>query len=243
LALWDLWSKLQGKAVSEIALGKVAFDIPTSATLGICPKAEWAERISEVARFSAIKVKMNAEPDLDFLKAIRSQSSAAIRVDANCSWSGLSIVPLSHKLADLGVEFIEQPLPPSEDGIMKEFLRESCLPILADESCEGIADIMGLVGRFSGFNIKLVKCGGLTPALAMVRLGRELGLKTMVGCMLESSLLISAGAVAAQDADYADLDGSWLLGEDPFTGMEILGGKIRIGPGSGWGVQPKLPSP
>ncbi len=242
LALWDLWSKLKGLRVSEAALGKVAWDIKTSATLGLCPKEEWPERLSEMSGFTAIKVKMHAEPDFELLQSIRMHSTASIRVDANGSWSGLAIGPLSKKLAELGVEFIEQPLPPEEDNRMSGILKESCLPIIADESCAGPADIPGLIGRFSGFNVKLVKCGGLTPALAMLKQGRELGLKTMVGCMLESSLLISAGAVAAQNADYADLDGSWLLGEDPFTGMEIVNGAIRLGQEPGWGVELKPPA-
>ena len=96
-------------------------------------------------------------------------------------------------------------------------------------------------GRFSGFNIKLVKCGGITPGLAMLREGKRLGLKVMVGCMLESSLLISAGAVVAQDADYADLDGSWLLRDDPFEGLVMNSGRIEPNGLPGLGMKPKLP--
>jgi L-Ala-D/L-Glu epimerase len=139
------------------------------------------------------------------------------------------------------VEFIEQPLPPSEEARMEEILRKSEMAIFADESCRGPEDLEKLPGRFSGFNIKLVKCGGLTPALEMIRIGRKLDLKIMVGCMLESSLLISAGMVVAQGADYADLDGSWLLADDPFTGLEITGGHIRPPVDGGFGVRPVLP--
>lgn len=239
LALWDLHAKLTGRTVSECALGRPAGPVPTSATLGICPAEEWPERIAELVSFPAVKVKVGAEPYVDLLLAIRARTPAALRIDANCAWGGLDIPAASGMLADLGVEFIEQPLYPQEDGRMEDILRRSRLPIFADESCAGPADVARLEGRFSGFNIKLVKCGGITPALEMIRSGRRLGLKIMVGCMLESSLLIAAGAVVAQEADYADLDGSWLLRDDPFEGLEISGGKIVPGSGSGFGVNPR----
>lgn len=241
LALWDLLSKAMGKTASECILGKSARPIPTSATLGICPPEEWPGRIDEVAGFPAVKVKMGAEVDLALLQAIRNRTDAALRIDANGAWSELDIPGECGRLAEMGVEFLEQPLPPSEDTRMESVLREANLPILADESCRGPEDVERLPGRFSGFNIKLVKCGGLTPALEMIRLGRKLDLKIMVGCMLESSLLISAGAVAAQEADYADLDGSWLLADDPFRGLRITGGHLQPSSLPGFGVQPMLP--
>jgi L-Ala-D/L-Glu epimerase len=241
VALWDLWSKLQGKTVVEAALGRMPEAIPTSATLGICPKEEWPSRIEEVARFPAIKVKLDAAVDTDLLEAIRDRSKAAIRVDANGSWGGLDVPAISGRLESLGVEFIEQPLLPSEDARMEAILRGSRLPIFADESCAGLEDVQRLPDRFSGFNIKLVKCGGITPALTMLREGKRLGLKVMVGCMLESSLLISAGAVVAQEADYADLDGSWLLRDDCFEGLSIVEGRILPNPGPGLGVIPQMP--
>jgi L-alanine-DL-glutamate epimerase-like enolase superfamily enzyme len=124
---------------------------------------------------------------------------------------------------------------------MEALLRASALPIMADESCARPEDVERLPGRFSGFNIKLVKCGGLTPALAMLRRGRELGLKVMIGCMLESSLLIAAGCVAAQEADYADLDGSWLLKDDPCRGLAIADGHIVPAAVPGLGAEPIWP--
>lgn len=243
LALWDLHAKLIRRTVSECALGRPAGPISTSATLGLCPEAEWPERIAELVTFPAVKVKVGAELDTKLLLAIRARTPAVLRVDANCAWGGLDIPEASGILKDLGVEFIEQPLYPKDDGRMEEILRRSRLPIFADESCAGPADVPGLAGRFSGFNIKLVKCGGITPALEMIRSGRSLGLKIMVGCMLESSLLIAAGAVVAQEADFADLDGSWLLRDDPFEGLEISGGRILPGSLPGFGVNPRPEPP
>jgi L-Ala-D/L-Glu epimerase len=243
IALWDLHAKLTGRTAAECAFDKPAHPVPTSATLGICPREEWPSRIEEVAGFPAVKIKLDARVDTDLVKAIRARTSAAVRVDANGAWAGLDIESISASLRDLGVEFIEQPLLPSEDARMEAILRASSLPIFADESCAVAADVDRLPGRFSGFNIKLVKCGGITPALSMLRNGKRLGLKTMVGCMLESSLLISAGAVVAQEADHADLDGSWLLRDDCFEGLEIVNGRLLPTTGLGLGVFPsKYPS-
>ncbi|MDB5049746.1 MAG: Mandelate racemase/muconate lactonizing protein [Fibrobacteres bacterium] len=241
VALWDLHSKLAGESATESATGAAAHAVPTSATLGICPREEWPERIGEVAGFPAVKVKLDAQVDMDLLQAIRARTPAAIRVDANGAWGGLDIADISARLEALGVEFIEQPLPPGEDARMEAILRVSRLPIFADESCAGPDDVARLPGRFSGFNIKLVKCGGITPALAMLREGKRLGLKVMVGCMLESSLLIAAGAVVAQGADYADLDGSWLLRDDPFRGLKMVQGRIEPNFAPGLGVNPEPP--
>jgi L-Ala-D/L-Glu epimerase len=239
LALWDLLAKQMGVTAGECALGRKPRDIATSVTLGICPREEWPERLAELSDFSSIKVKMDASADMDIIRFIRDRSQAAIRVDANGAWSAANAPALVEKLAALGVELIEQPLPPSEDGRMAALLKDFCLPVFADESCATTHDIVKLPGRFSGFNIKLVKCGGLTPALSMLRMGRAVGLKVMVGCMLESSLLISAGVIAAQNADYADLDGSWLLRDDPFEGLEINRGRLWPSEALGLGVTPK----
>jgi L-alanine-DL-glutamate epimerase-like enolase superfamily enzyme len=241
VALWDLHSKLLGKTAAEAALGRAARPVATSATLGICPREEWPGRIEELAEFPAVKVKLDATVQTDLIQAIRARTPAAIRVDANGAWAGLDIAAISERLEALGVEFIEQPLLPSEDARMETILRQSRLPIMADESCALPEDVGKLQGRFHGFNIKLVKCGGITPGLAMLREGKRLGLKVMVGCMLESSLLISAGAIVAQDADYADLDGSWLLRDDPFRGLDIRQGCIQPNGGPGLGVEPIRP--
>lgn len=238
VALWDLFGKLTGRGAAELAWGTAPRAVATSATLGICPPEEWPARIAEAAEFPVIKVKVGADESLDLLRAVRAGSRSAIRVDANCAWGGLDIGPLSRRLAELGVEFLEQPLPREEDARMPDLLRESCLPILADESCATLEEVEGLAGRFSGFNIKLVKCGGITPALRMLEAARRLGLRTMVGCMLESSLLIAAGWVAAQRSDYADLDGAWLLRNDPFRGLPLEQGRLLPPAGPGLGIRP-----
>lgn len=238
VALWDLFSRLGGRSVVDAAYGVPARPVPSSATLGICPEDQWPERIAEASEFPAIKLKLDASADFGVVRAAKARSRAAIRVDANCAWGCLDVAALSEELAGLGVEFIEQPLPREEDRRMPALLKASRLPVFADESCALPEDVEALPGRFAGFNIKLVKCGGITPALRMLDAAGRLGLKTMVGCMLESSLLISAGFVIGQRTDYADLDGSWLLRDDPFQGMAVRRGCLQPPAGPGLGVRP-----
>jgi L-alanine-DL-glutamate epimerase-like enolase superfamily enzyme len=228
LALWDWLAKRKGVTVSQLALGTPLQPVQTFCTIGISGREELLEKIAELQGFPLIKIKSDARADLSAVRTVRERTGATLAVDANCAWVDISIAKVSRELAALGVAFIEQPLAPGSDPQMAEYLAASELPILADESCVALEDVERLPRRFSGFNIKLVKCGGLTPALAMARRGRELGLTTMVGCMLESSLLIAAGTVVAQQTDYADLDGAWLLADDPFEGTIPLHNGVLI---------------
>ena len=212
--------------------------VRTFCTIGISDALELERKVEELRGFPLIKLKSDSSADLAPVAYIARRTGAALAVDANCAWGEVVIGAVSRELAKWGVRFIEQPLSPADDESMPGILAASALPILADESCVTREDVERLAGRYSGFNLKLVKCGGLTPALAMARRGRELGLKTMVGCMLESSLLIAAGMVAAQQTDFADLDGAWLLRDDPFTGLSLSQGVLTPGSGPGFGVEP-----
>ena len=142
----------------------------------------------------------------------------------------------SAALKELGGEFIEQPLAADDYSGMAEVFRHAALPIVADESCRGPADIDRCRGCFHGINVKLVKCGGLTPARQMLERARRLGLKTMVGCMCESSVGISAAAQLLPLVDYADLDGALLLESDIATGVTISRGQIEYPQENGCGV-------
>lgn len=240
LALWDWLGKRQGIPVAELALGQPARPVESFCTIGICSPEELAARAAGFREHSLIKIKSDAQAQLGPVRTVRSWGDARLAVDANCAWADVDLAPLSRELSSLGVEFIEQPLHPSEDFRMQGLLAESALPLVADESCVTLENVEAMPGRFSGFNVKLVKCGGLTPALQMLARGRELGLLTMVGCMLESSLLIAAGAVAAQKSDYADLDGAWLLADDPSTGVGFERGLLRLSGAPGLGCEVHL---
>ena len=238
IALWDWLARRENCTVCELAWGKRPRPVATFATIGISTPEELDARVAELRGFPLIKIKSDAMADLGPARFVRERTGAALAIDANCAWGAHDVSALARQLAGWEVKFIEQPFSPEEDARMPELLAASPLPVFADESCVVEDDVRRMPGRFSGLNIKLAKCGGLTPAMRMLKRARELGLRTMVGCMLESSVLISAGAVVAQQTDFADLDGAWLIRDDPFRGARYengilhTDGIVRIAEGS-----------
>lgn len=184
------------------------------------------------------KIKLGTKQDIEIVKALRKHTDAPFRIDANCAWTPVETVDTSFVLKDLGVEFIEQPLP-REMGLRghKKVLKHGALPIIADESFRGAEDLADCVRRFHGINIKLVKCGGLTPALKIIKQARQLGLKIMIGCMTESSIGISAAAQLLPLVDYADLDGAILLKKDIAKGVTLENGVVSYSGGAGIGAE------
>jgi L-alanine-DL-glutamate epimerase-like enolase superfamily enzyme len=136
----------------------------------------------------------------------------------------------------MGIEFVEQPLPASKDALMKPVKAASPLPLVGDESVLHPRDIPALIGLFDGINIKLAKCGGITRAYEMAAIGRALGFRLMLGCMIESSLGIAAGVAVAPLFDWLDLDGNLLISNDPFKGLTIVDGRWQEPMGPGLGV-------
>lgn len=235
VALWDWLGKRHDCSVAELALGEVARPVASFATIGISGQEELDRKLRELSGFPRVKIKADEGGDLFAAACVRAaMPEACIAVDANCAWGGVDFAKMAPELAGLRIEFIEQPFPPGRDSEMAGL--RAGVPVMADESCVTVEDVERIPGRFAGFNIKLVKCGGLTPALRMARRGRELGLRTMVGCMLESSLLIAAGAVVGQLTDYADLDGAWLLADDPVQGWSFARGVLSPAEGVGLGA-------
>jgi len=237
LALWDWLGRRRGVTASELAWNAAARPVTTFCTIGLSDQEELIAKVNEARDFPRIKIKAAHDASLEAIRYARAHTRALLAVDANCAWDGADLLSLSRELADLGVAFIEQPLPPARDA---ELSRASArLPLMADESCVIEEDVDRAAGRYSGCNIKLVKCGGMTPGLRMARRCRELGLLSMVGCMLESSALISAGAVVAQGADFADLDGAWLLSDDSFDGWVFDRGILQPPASPGLGLTPR----
>ncbi len=240
-ALWDLWGKLDHRAAARILWAEKPVSFLTSVTLSAsCPEEspeDFEARLEEVRGFPCVKVKLDASGDLTALRRLRAVGVPRLRVDANASWTPDQCRALLPDLRELGVEALEQPLPPELDEEMMEITKNSPLPVIADESCVDAEDVRRLAPLFSGVNIKLVKCGGLTAGVAMLRLARQLGLKIMVGCMLESSVLIAAGLALAQSAEWADLDGQWLLAADPFAGLGFADGQLMPSEKPGLGVR------
>jgi L-alanine-DL-glutamate epimerase-like enolase superfamily enzyme len=235
VALWDWFAQREGVSVAELLWGKKPRPVTTFCTIGLSSREELESKLAELGGFPRIKIKADRTGSLDAVRLARTRTDAMLAVDANCAWSADDIRPLAGELAGLGVEFIEQPLPPEQDAAMPG---AHPLPFIADESCVTADDVPRAAAHFDGFNIKLVKCGGITPARRMALRGRDLGMRLMTGCMLESSLLIAAGAAIAQRTGYADLDGAWLLADDPFTGWAFSKGVLLPPGGAGLGSVP-----
>lgn len=232
LALWDLLGRKGGVSVCELVWGTKPAPVTSFCTIGLSNEQELAAKIEELRFNPLIKLKSDQHADLSPAERVVRSCAGQISVDANCAWGVKSLQELMPRLQALGVLFVEQPVAPGREAVLGRYP----VPLFADESCVEEADVERVGEHYSGFNIKLVKCGGLTPALRMLRRGRELGLQVMVGCMLESSLLIGAAAVVAQQTDYADLDGAWLLKDDPFQGCTLENGILTPSQGSGFGV-------
>jgi L-alanine-DL-glutamate epimerase-like enolase superfamily enzyme len=158
-------------------------------------------------------------------------------VDANEGWTLEDALARLEWLQEMGVELVEQPLPADQHAEMCELKKQSPLPLFADESVARAEDIPRLAEAFDGINIKLMKCGGLGEALRMIHVARAHGLKIMLGCMVESSMAITAAAHIAPLVDHADLDGNLLITNDPFIGAEVSEGKLVLPIEPGLGVR------
>jgi L-alanine-DL-glutamate epimerase-like enolase superfamily enzyme len=209
----------------------------TNYTIGIDTIEVMVRKMEEFPGWPIYKIKLGTADDLGIVRELRNHTAAVFRVDANCAWDAETTIRISGPLGELGVEFIEQPLAPDRWDEMKNVVRRSALPIIADESCGTEPDVQRCRGHFHGINVKLVKCGGLTPAKRMIEQGRQLGLKTMVGCMTESSVGISAIAQLLPLLDYVDMDGALLLARDIATGVRIERGRILYPKEAGCGVR------
>ena len=238
-ALHDMVGKRLGVPLYKLWGLDPAASPPTSFTIGIAPDEDTLRaRVADAEQYPVLKLKLGTKWDERIVRVVRELApNKVLRVDANAAWtpkSALRIVPL---LQELGVEFVEQPLPPGDiDGL--RFVRErSSLPIVADESCLVSGDIPKLAGVVDGINIKLAKCGGLREALRMIATARAHDMLVMAGCMIESSLGITAAAHFAPLLDCADFDGAALVSNDPYAGATIDGGTIKLPEGAGLGVE------
>jgi len=238
VAAHDLWGKLRKRPVWELWGLRIDGPLPlTNYTLGIDTIEVMVRKMEEFAGWPIYKIKLGTADDLAIVRELRRHTSAVFRVDANCAWDAETTIRLSGPLKELGVEFIEQPLPLYRWDEMREVMRRSALPIIADESCRREPDVRRCCGHFHGINVKLVKCGGLTPARRMIAQARQLGLKTMVGCMTESSVGISAIAQLLPMLDYVDMDGALLLAQDIASGVRIERGRVIYPDENGCGVR------
>lgn len=210
LPLWKYWGLDPSKTPQ------------TSFTIGIDSLDKVISKVAEAARFPVLKIKLGAANDMEILREVRRLCpKKTLRVDANTGWSVNEAIAKAKICEKLGIEFIEQPIPPGRNAAFKRIKNKIGVPLMTDESSIVPEDIPALKGCVDGINIKLVKCGGLREGLKMIHTARACGLKIMLGCMIESSVLISAAAQLSPLVDYADLDGNLLVSDDPFSGVAI----------------------
>jgi len=236
MAGWDLFGKLHGRPLKDFWKSENDLNPITDYTIGI----DTIERMVEKAQekdWPIYKIKLGTDNDIAIVEALRRNTKAIIRIDANAAWKAEEALEKILAFKDLGVEFIEQPLAKDDWEGMKFLFDKSPLPLIADESCVSEQDVKKCPGHFHGINIKLTKCGGITPALRMIKEARELALTVMIGSMNESTIGSAAIAHLMPQADYADLDGPLLLEEDIATGLTYKSdGQVITSAGPGLGI-------
>ncbi len=211
----------------------------TTLSIGIGTPDITRQKVREAADFPLLKVKVGLQTDEATIDAVRSVTKKPIRVDANEGWRVKEeAVRKINWLESQGVEFVEQPMPASMIEETRWVRGRVHIPIIADEACLHPRDIPRLVDAYDGVNIKLMKCGGILEAYRMIQIAKSLGMKTMLGCMIESSIGVTAAAHLSPLVDYADLDGNLLIDNDPYVGVRVEKGKLLLGDAPGLGLRP-----
>ncbi len=235
IAFNDLYARKKGKKLYELWGMKQNKNILSNFTIGIDSIDKMLAKMKETP-WPVYKIKLGTKEDLNIVKALRQHSHAVFRIDANGAWGVEETLKNAVELKKLGVEFLEQPLSAENKEGQKIIFKKSVIPIIADESCQIEADVENCFQLFHGINIKLVKCGGLTPARRMLSRAKNLGMAKMVGCMTESSIGISAIAHLLPELDYVDMDGALLLKNDIASGVTLKKGKINYSELNGTGA-------
>ncbi|GAB3661698.1 dipeptide epimerase [Echinicola sediminis] len=236
MAAWDIFTKRKRLKLYEY-LKLDPSNIPTTNfTIGIASTEKMVEKMQELD-WPIYKIKLGTDHDLEIVRELRRHTKATFRIDANCAWTADQAITYAEELKKLQVEFMEQPLAKDDLEGMREVYNHSKLPVIADESCIVEADVDKCHGLFHGINVKLVKAGGITPGLRMLYKAKKLGMKTMVGCMTESSVGITAIAHIAPLLNYVDMDGAMLLARDIAKGVHIEPGKVTFPEGPGIGAE------
>ncbi|MDG2195188.1 MAG: dipeptide epimerase [Polaribacter sp.] len=235
MAFNDLYAKRKKKKLYEVWGYDISKNPMTDYTIGIDTVEKMIAKMKELP-WPIYKIKLGTRDDIAIVSELRKHTDAIFRIDANCGWTADEAIENSKKLKELGVEFLEQPLKADDFEGAKKLFKHSALPVIADESCIVESDVEKCAGLFHGINVKLTKCGGLTPGRRMLLKAKSLGMKTMVGCMTESTVGISAIAHILPLLDYVDMDGGLLLKKDIASGITINNGVISYADEFGTGV-------
>ena len=237
MALWDIRGQREAQPVWRL-IGADANEAPaTSFTIGIDLPEVIDEKVDAAAPYTILKVKVGIPGDMEILDRVIARSGKTVRVDANEGWDLETAVEKTLELYRRKVELCEQPLPHDAEEDLRELKRLCPIPVILDESIVGVKEVDARHDQGHGINIKLMKCGGITPALEMIERARAHGLRVMIGCMLETSLGVTAAAHLSPLCDYADLDGNLLLRDDPFEGVRVVAGRLVLPETPGLGVR------
>ncbi len=229
IALHDLVGKIMGQPWYKI-WGYSAENTPnTSFTIGIDTEEVVKQKVKEAAEFKILKVKLGRDNDKEMIETIRSVTDVPMCVDVNQGWTDKKMaLDMVNWLKEKDIEFVEQPMPKENVDDIAWLTENSPLPIIGDEAVQRLSDIQKTVGIYSGINIKLMKCTGMREAHKMINLARANNMKVMIGCMTETSCAVSAAAQLSPKVDWADLDGNLLISNDPYTGVQVIEGKITL---------------
>ena len=237
IALHDLIGKLVGEPFYRL-FGLNPHKTPlTSFTIGLDTPEIIKQKVAEAGPYKVLKIKLGRDNDREMVEVIKSQTDKPLCVDVNQGWTDRNkALEMAVWLKEKGVLFLEQPMPKEMKDDIAWLTQRSPLPVIGDEAIQNISDLLNNRDIYSGVNIKLMKCGGLNSAMKMINMARAFGMKVMIGCMTETSCAVSAAAQLSPLADWCDLDGNLLINNDPFTGVEIVDGKITLPERSGIGV-------
>ena len=237
IALFDWMGKKLGVPLYRY-FGLDAADAPiTTFSIGIDTPDLTRAKVREAGDYPVLKIKVGLDSDEATVEAVRSVTKKPLRVDANEGWKDKEeAVRKINWLESQGVEFVEQPMPAAMLEETRWVRSRVHLPIIADEACLGASAVPQLVNSYDGVNVKLDKCGGVLEAKRTIDIAKALGMKTMLGCMVSSSVSVTAAAHLSPLVDYADLDGNLLISNDPFTGVQVRKGKLILPEGPGLGL-------
>ncbi|MBN2451706.1 MAG: dipeptide epimerase [Lentisphaeria bacterium] len=241
IALHDLCGKLVGLPLYRW-FGLTPDNLPpTSYTIGMDTIPAMVAKAREMASWPVLKIKVGGPGDVEAVRAIRGETDAVLRVDANGGWRTVEeAIDRIRRLQPCGIQFVEQPIPRGNPDGLRAIRRNTGLPIFADEDAQTVRDLPALAGCVDGINIKLMECGGIREAVRMIHVARALGMQVMLGCMVETSLSLTAAAHLLPLADYSDLDSALLLEEDPFLGFTVRNGIGTVPEGPGLGARPGI---
>ncbi len=245
LALHDLIGKELGKPVYDL-LGLDPSATPvTSFTIGIADPELTLRKVAEAGDHPILKIKLGIgapSEQVETIAAVRSRYQGVLRIDANEGWDVATAVRILNELERFGIELCEQPVPAGHPEQLRAVRERVSIPIVADEDALVASDLPRLFGCVDGVNVKLAKTGGIRGALAMIHTARAMGLRVMIGCMVESAVASTAAAQISPLADWADIDGPFLVAHDPFAGVTYRQGKLVLPDAPGLGVREAVPA-